>query len=977
MSPEVLFPLTSNGGGGGAQVPADWNENDPSSKAYIQNRTHYKEIEETNNPVLSCEVENASSVINKDPQIPIDPNVFQATYDETLTDGLSLGCETHNLVNNPFQGKTVDSILDLQLRIILDGTSYVGKFIRIPDVPGPKYGYVKAFAIGKLDDDTLSNLSSESAEKYSEYGYSDWPVMICVTEADNGIIDPEWAKIIIVPFDSSNPGHTIQISEYKVEEIYHKLDRNYVGIPDWNESNQGSESYIKNRTHYEIDNDLENAGILNVSKEIDIETGEYNYIRDYQGSGSDVTPWGMNYYIPSDVEEESGVCIYTQFYVDELDEEAYDPNHPYTPLLKLTSIENLNVSLHYLTTDSQSNTNENTFEGKVNYISDINAWVFGNPAVIPEASGMEFPNIPAYVEDWPVAILFNLSNNKITDFIVYSGDLDQIYWSFTPSFSEYGIKKLDAKYLNIADWNEGDPNSAAYIKNKTHYDISAIKFNELEFATTIISPYDSSESVEIEYDDDRYSIYCDGIYDDPDNYEFYIDPIDSEAYPWLIEGKLNVDNLTCTMTENGQTYSGKVYVIDESSYEDETYYELGFGNPDIIGSQVDPGIIPAEQLEFPFYVYFEYLKSPYGDGVSWFNVNYPYSSDIHDVKLTHSLKIEEKQFKKLDGKYLTNSDWNDDDPNSAAHIKNRTHYDTRIEQFNDTYTLAINNDPETGDSFVVVTDLDAKYSYEAGDAEIAGTEFSYSNGDAIFPEGFDYSKLSCSYTRNGVTYTGTFSSADEWWPTPGCYYFGSSIYDFDASHTFCILLHGETDRYRLYVANYHVGSSPESISLNISSGALLQLNEKYIPNTIARTSDVPELWEIGKASYKPTASTPCVSFQDVKCNGVLFNGSLSTYVTVIKNGIVVNMMALSTQSATTFINGAFDAPLSSSQINFIKQYADTILFRLGTDNGARILNATFLLPLRAASIAANENGFVTGDQVNTVVGNIETLLASI
>ena len=124
-----------------------------------------------------------------------------------------------------------------------------------------------------------------------------------------------------------------------------------------------------------------------------------------------------------------------------------------------------------------------------------------------------------------------------------------------------------------------------------------------------------------------------------------------------------------------------------------------------------------------------------------------------------------------------------------------------------------------------------------------------------------------------------------------------------------------------------------------------------------------EYWEIGKASYKPTASTPCISFQDVKCNGVLFNGSLSTYVTVIKDGITVNMMALSTQSATTFVDGAFDAPLNSSQIDFIETYADTILLRLGTNNGAVLLNAKYVLPLRATAIVDGENGFTSGDQV--------------
>ena len=182
---------------------------------------------------------------------------------------------------------------------------------------------------------------------------------------------------------------------------------------------------------------------------------------------------------------------------------------------------------------------------------------------------------------------------------------------------------------------------------------------------------------------------------------------------------------------------------------------------------------------------------------------------------------------------------------------------------------------------------------------------------------------------------------------------------------------------KTYVDNN--GFNPSSMETVTETPSLLQVQADwnqsnasaadYIKNkpTIPEVNDVWELVYLGD-SWNGTYTWV---YFDIRKNGVLqTSGNLSIDI----RGLYLDSgNALSAQLA--------EFQYSSLGGKWMGRYTGKFSANMARIRYTLNLNDTgvtsTLVYKKADSIAANENGYVTGDQVNTVVGNIETLLAQI
>lgn len=152
---------------------------------------------------------------------------------------------------------------------------------------------------------------------------------------------------------------------------------------------------------------------------------------------------------------------------------------------------------------------------------------------------------------------------------------------------------------------------------------------------------------------------------------------------------------------------------------------------------------------------------------------------------------------------------------------------------------------------------------------------------------------------------------------------------------------------------------------------LTQYDSKLKTWVAAQILSSSDKWDF-RVSYNRSSSK--VVFSQVKKNGELFTGNLSTYaITVADNGYT-NMTSV--VANRTFIDGSYNAELNQSLVNFLNN-ADALIFKLGSPDGAEVYEASFTVPLTAPSIADGAHGFTTGDQVYDYVQSVAAPAQSI
>lgn len=232
------------------------------------------------------------------------------------------------------------------------------------------------------------------------------------------------------------------------------------------------------------------------------------------------------------------------------------------------------------------------------------------------------------------------------------------------------LKKIDAKYLPDdygsgdsgstgtfeqvqADWDETDTTSPAYIKNKP-----------------VISG-DGSASIQPnwEQNDDTQADFI-------KNKPFY----EKAEYALFLEGDFvytyNSDmaywhnNILVGASEN-HLIAGEAYTVtfDGTVYICEAFNGGGpicVGNPFVAGAGADNGV--------PFAIAEDSTGAFFGGGYMLILPAYPDPATVTEVTYTVKIEGNVKSVQKIDGKFLPQSDWSENDKTSAAHVLNRPFY---------------------------------------------------------------------------------------------------------------------------------------------------------------------------------------------------------------------------------------------------------------------------------------------------------------
>ncbi len=188
-------------------IKKDWNQNDENADDYIENRTHYKEESEY---IFYSD----DSLNNK---LTIDEAVARLKSSMNFTTGIHFKYKRIKLADNTVVSSEI-------------GVFYVlFAFNRLQFVYKNGSGYT-----------TVSN-------KYSN-GYKNLDILNRADITKETLIN--WIKNNVDGYDISGNNGKIVADLEKTEEVYHKLDKEYLYTPDWNQSNEEDGSFIKNRTHW-------------------------------------------------------------------------------------------------------------------------------------------------------------------------------------------------------------------------------------------------------------------------------------------------------------------------------------------------------------------------------------------------------------------------------------------------------------------------------------------------------------------------------------------------------------------------------------------------------------------------------------------------------------------------------------------------------------------------------------------------------
>ena len=362
----------------------------------------------------------------------------------------------------------------------------------------------------------------------------------------------------------------------------------------------------------------------------------------------------------------------------------------------------------------------------------------------------------AFIDDAAKAVLFkkiDMVDEKVEALGQLVGDVS------IPEQIEEALLKTQA------DWNEIDENNPAYVKNKTHYSID-------------------------------HSIVWDGNADELTPVKLYAD-VEYYKMSDYVPTRQELIGQTYTFTEDGSLYP---YTITSESFD---YIEFLFDIyivDHVIAIVTKDDALSQAGLKLAKGIYFAK----------------PFSKNIFISSL--SLPIEVKQ---LDEKYIPTTiartqdvaiaDWNINDENDPAYIKNRTHYE-KSGIFWDGNTEGLIQSKmfsRLDDYFYKIAD------YTPTPEELIGHTVKFYDGSEM--EGIidEQTSISMFENNNYIVYIGPYAVmavatvADEDFgaPSPGLYFY----YISDDYYTF----------YCSYLSE------------------LKQLDEKFIPNSIARTDDLP------------------------------------------------------------------------------------------------------------------------------------------
>ena len=191
-----------------------------------------------------------------------------------------------------------------------------------------------------------------------------------------------------------------------------------------------------------------------------------------------------------------------------------------------------------------------------------------------------------------------------------------------------------------SDWNESDASSAAYVKNRTHYD-DAQPVVDFDITATITT--DPDTSITVSGVNAPYSV----------NDSWVDENISGFAIEWNNTSPLaNIDyptQLEFEIEYNSQTYEGYMWRAEEYN----TVYI--FGSPRLSGEYVEEGVVvPQEQLSAPFSVV-AYGPNE-GTGIDGNSLVFNFAtSETFNVKIS----ILEGSLQKLSKKYIPNVSYNE------------------------------------------------------------------------------------------------------------------------------------------------------------------------------------------------------------------------------------------------------------------------------------------------------------------------------
>lgn len=188
-------------------IKKDWNQNDENADDYIENRTHYKE----NSEYIFYSDESFNN------QLTIDEAVERLESSSNMGNGIYFKYKRIRVADN-----TVVS-------------SEIGQFYVLFGINRLLFAYKTGSGYN-----IVSN-------KYSS-GYKNLDILNRADITKETLIN--WIKNNVDGYDISGNNGNIIANLEKSEEVYHKLDKEYLYTPDWNQSNEEDGSFIKNKTHW-------------------------------------------------------------------------------------------------------------------------------------------------------------------------------------------------------------------------------------------------------------------------------------------------------------------------------------------------------------------------------------------------------------------------------------------------------------------------------------------------------------------------------------------------------------------------------------------------------------------------------------------------------------------------------------------------------------------------------------------------------
>lgn len=221
---------------------------------------------------------------------------------------------------------------------------------------------------------------------------------------------------------------------------------------------------------------------------------------------------------------------------------------------------------------------------------------------------------------------------------------------------------------------------------------------------------------------------------------------------------------------------------------------------------------------------------------------------LSDIEVTGTMTVGESKAEILTKDDLATPDWNQNDENASDYVKNRTHYE----------------EPAINKEYVI---LDKSYSFEEEQQEGYG-----GTGYFKYPLVKDWSEIitigsKLTVTIDGEIHEAIFEDYYHGFELPGLLA-GTGYDDPDNYPTLYFDADGITLHFGYNAGGWSMDIGPLTISTN-KEAVVHHLDEKFIPDTIARTQTVDEKISQSFTSYKPTELIRTSNDSD-HCNHVVY-----------------------------------------------------------------------------------------------------------